>query len=396
VSLSKSFHIVEHFSHLPDPRLMRTRRHNLVDILAISLCATICGAESFSAMADYGRSKEAWLRTFLELPGGIPSHDTFARVFARLDPQALSRCFVDWVQTIQEKTKDEIVSLDGKRLRRSLNKATGSAGIHMVSAWSWHNRLVLGQVKTDDHSNEIAAIPDLLALLDVNGCVVTIDAIGTQKPIAQQIVKQGADYVLALKRNQPELYDDTQSYLDNWIERKFRDETDQIVEHSFYQTSNGEHGRIEARRYWAMPVPEWIDRKHEWAGLRSIAVVEAERTIDQKKSVHRRYYITSLPPQAKRIGHAIRNHWGIENRLHWVLDMSFREDECRVRVSNAPQNFAAIRHIALNLLRSEKRQKRSVKRKQLLAGWRNDYLEQILLDEEVYVENPQTGKLSDI
>jgi predicted transposase YbfD/YdcC len=234
--------IVKHFAALPDPRLTRTRRHNLLDILVIALCAVICGAESFSAMADYGVSKETWLRTFLELPGGIPSHDTFARVFARLDPTAFSQCFLSWIQAIQEKTNDEIISLDGKRLRRSLNKATGSVGgVHMVSAWSWHNRLVLGQVKTDDQSNEITAIPQLLSMLDVAGCIVTIDAIGTQKPIAEQIVNQDADYLLALKRNQPELYEDTQSYLDNWIARKFRDEKDNIVDHSFYQTFDGEH-----------------------------------------------------------------------------------------------------------------------------------------------------------
>jgi predicted transposase YbfD/YdcC len=379
--------IVKHFAALPDPRLTRTRRHNLLDILVIALCAVICGAEGFCAMADYGRSKEDWLRTFLELPSGIPSHDTFARVFARLDSEAFSRCFLSWVDAIQEKTKGEIVSLDGKRLRRSLNKATGSTGIHMVSAWSWHNRLVLGQVKTDEQSNEITAIPQLLAMLDVAGCIVTIDAIGTQKPIAEQIVNQGADYLLALKLNQPELYKDAQSYLDNWIARKFRDENDAIVEHSFHQTRDGEHGRLESRRYWAMPVLDWIDSKHTWAGLSSIAVVEAERTIDAKTSVHRRYYITTLPADAKRIAHAIRNHWGIENRLHWVLDTSFREDESRVRTSNAPQNLAALRHIAINLIRSEKRQQRSVKRKQLLAGWRNDYLEQILLNEERYFEN---------
>jgi predicted transposase YbfD/YdcC len=384
--------IVKHFAALPDPRLTRARRHSLLDILVIALCAVICGAESFSAMADYGYSKETWLRTFLELPGGIPSHDTFARVFARLDPAAFSRCFLSWVQAIQEKTDNEIVSLDGKRLRRSLNKATGSAGIHMVSAWSWHNRLVLGQVKTDDHSNEITAIPQLLSMLDVAGCIVTIDAVGTQKPIAEQIVDQGADYLLALKRNQPELYEDAQSYLNNWIARKFRDENDAVVEHSTYQTRDGEHGRIEARRYWAMPLPAWIDSKHKWAGLRSLAAVEAERIVDGKTSIHRRYYITTLNPDAKRIGHAIRNHWGIENRLHWVLDMSFREDESRIRTSNAPQNIAALRHVALNLIRSEKRQQKSVKRKQLLAGWRNDYLEQILLDQELYFETPKASK----
>jgi predicted transposase YbfD/YdcC len=378
--------IVKHFAALPDPRLTRTRRHNLLDILTIALCAVICGAESFTAMEDYGLSKEAWLRTFLELPCGIPSHDTFARVFGRLDPEAFSRCFLSWVQAIQEKTAGEIVSLDGKRLRRSLNKATGNTGVHMVSAWSWHNRLVLGQVRTDDQSNEITAIPQLLAMLDVAGCIVTIDAIGTQKNIAEQIVGQGAHYLLALKRNQPELYEDAKAHLDNWILRQFRDEKDETVEHTFHQTRDGEHGRIETRRYWAMPVPDWIDSKHKWAELRSIAVVEAQRTLDGNTSVHRRYYITSLPADAKRIGHAIRNHWGIENRLHWVLDMSFREDESRVRTSNAPQNLAALRHIALNLIRSEKKQQRSVKRKQLLAGWRNDYLEQILIDHEIYVD----------
>lgn len=376
--------IIGHFATLPDPRLTRTRRHNLLDILVIALCAIICGAESFSAMADYGQSKELWLRTFLDLPGGIPSHDTFTRVFSRLDPEAFSRCFRSWVGAIQEKTEGEIVSLDGKRLRRSFDKGAGGAGIHMVSAWSWHNRMVLGQVKADEQSNEITAIPLLLAMLDVAGCIVTIDAIGTQKSIAQQITEQQADYVLALKRNQPELYEDVRSCLDNWIERGFRDQDDQIVEHSYHITRNGEHGRLETRQYWAMPLPDWIDPKREWPGLKSIAVVEAQRTLDGKTSTHRRYYITSLMPDAKRIGHTIRNHWGIENQLHWVLDTSFREDECRVRTSHAPQNLAMLRHIALNLIRTETRQQRSVKRKQLLAGWRNDYLEQILLNEPIY------------
>lgn len=350
-----------------------------MDIMVIALCAVICGAQDFTAIATFGRGKEHWLRRFLTLPGGIPSHDTFRRVFARLDTTAFSQCFTDWVTAIAHKTDNEIISLDGKRLRRSFDAASGQAAITLVSAWSWHNRLVLGQVKTDADSNETTAIPQLLRMLDVSGCIVTIDAAGTLKSIANQIVSQKANYVLALKRNQPELHADVQGCLDNWISRGWQDELNEPVKHSYYETRNNDHGRLETRRYWSMPLPDWIDKKQKWPGLTSITVVEAERTVSGTTSKHRRYYISSLDQDAKKIGHAIRNHWNIENQLHWVLDMGFREDESRARKDNAPTNFAVLRRIAFNLLKKDNNLKLGAKNKQIMAAIRDDYLEAVLL-----------------
>lgn len=378
MSSSTDTSLMSYFADFPDPRMMRARRHKLIDILMIALCATLCGAQDFVAISMFGNSRREWLGQFLELPSGIPSADTFRRVFARMDQAYFSACFVAWVNSIAKKTDDEIISIDGKRVRRSFDKATGQAAIDMVSAWSWHNRLVLGQVKTDDVSNEITAIPELLKMLKVTGCLVTIDAAGTQTAIAGQIVEQEGDYLLAVKRNQPELHSDVTACLDNWISRGWRDENDRTVEHSYYETHDFGHGRQEIRRYWSMPVPDWINTDKRWTGLSSISVVEAERTVDGKTTVHRRYYISSRPHDAKCIGRAIRNHWGIENSLHWVLDMSFREDEARTRTENAPANLAVLRHIAINMLRRETTVKAGAKNKMILAAMDIAYLQKVI------------------
>lgn len=370
--------LMSFFSDFPDPRMMRARRHKLIDILMIALCATLCGAQDFVAISMFGQTRREWLSQFLELPGGIPSDDTFRRVFARMDQAYFSACFVKWVDAIADKIDNEIIAIDGKRVRRSFDKATNQAAIDMVSAWSWHNRLVLGQVKTDDVSNEITAIPELLNMLSIKGCLVTIDAAGTQTAIAEQIVRQEGDYLLAVKRNQPELHADVTSCLDTWIERGWRDEQDRSVEHSYHEMHDFGHGRQEIRRYWSMPVPDWINTDKRWASLSSITAVEAERTQDGKTTTHRRYYISSRHHDAKRIGRAIRSHWNIENSLHWVLDMGFREDEARTRTDNAPANLTVLRHIATNLLRRETSVKAGAKNKMMLAALDVNYLQKIL------------------
>jgi predicted transposase YbfD/YdcC len=370
--------IMDHFANLPDPRIDRAKRHSLMDVLTISLCAVICGADSFTDMETFGQAKYEWFVTFLELPNGIPSHDTFARIFSRIDPQGFSECFLAWISAIQEKT-DGVIAFDGKTLRRSFDKASCQSALHMVSAWASQNSMVLGQIAVDEKSNEITAIPQLLKVLDLAGCIVTIDAMGTQKSIACQIIEREADYELALKENHPNLYADVRSYMGRCITESWRDAQDQPIIHTVSRTRDAEHGRIETRRCFATKCPDWMDGKAEWAGLQSIVVIESERHVNGKTSFERRYYITSLMPNAKQIAQAVRKHWGIENKVHWVLDMAFREDECRIRKDNAPINMATLRHIALNLLKQENSgKKKSIHTKRLLAGWEHDYLLQII------------------
>ncbi len=371
--------IMDYFSSLPDPRIDRAKRHSLMDILVIALCASICGVESFVDMELFGEAKHDWFSTFLELPGGIPSHDTFARVFSRLDPQAFSECFLSWIAAIQQKSQGEVVAIDGKTLRRSFDKASGQAALHMVSAWASHNSLVLGQVAVPEKSNEITAIPALLKMLDLAGCIVTIDAMGTQKAIADQIQKQKADYVLALKGNHPNLCADVEAYLERCINEHWRDAQDEPITHTIFKSRDADHGRIETRICIATECPSWVEGKEEWAGLRSIVVIEARRNIEGKSSVERRYFISSLPPNAQQIAHAVRSHWGIENQVHWLLDMAFREDECRIRKDHAPANMATLRHITLNLLKQENSgKKKSIRSKRLIAGWEHEYLWRII------------------
>ena len=363
--------IASHFESLADPRLSSKTEHKLLDMIVIAICGVICHADGWVSIAEFGRAKEAWFRQFLELPNGIPSHDTFNRVFARVSPKGFQACFASWVRALSG-AYEGLIAVDGKRLRRSHDRAADQSAIHLVSAWATENALVLGQVKTDEKSNEITAIPQLLELLALEGCLVTIDAMGCQKPIARQIIDQGGDYVLALKGNQ--------SGLLNRVLTAF--ETAEAVEFQGYtvdtlETQDQGHGRTEIRRYCVLGT-EGLLSAPSWAGLQMIGVVEAERTEQGKTTVEMRYYIGSIEPKAAEFARAVRGHWGIENSLHWVLDVAFREDDCRVRKGYGAENLAVLRHIALNAVKQEKTAKLGVNNKRLRAGWDEAYLAKIL------------------
>jgi predicted transposase YbfD/YdcC len=366
---------VEHFGSLPDPRVDRTKLHPLLDILVIAVCAVIAGAEGWEDIAEFGRLKECFFRERLglELPHGIPSPDTFRRVMARLDPDAFGRAFLAWTQTLRVRTKGEVVALDGKTLRHSFDTAAGQAPIHLVSAWAATNRLVLAQVKVDDKSNEITAFPALLALLDLRGCTVTIDAMGCQKEIARQIIAQEGDYVLALKANQGQIFEDVRLFFEDATLGGFAG-----IRVRCDERTEKDHGRIETRRYWLVKEIDWLEGKPEWAGLCSIGMAESMRRIGEKVETERRYFLCSLKGSARIFGRAVRRHWGIENGEHYVLDVSFHEDACRIRREHGAENFATLRHIALNLVRRERTATRGVKARLRRAGWDEGYLLRVL------------------
>ena len=361
------------FKDLVDPRIERNKRHRLEDILILTICAFICGANTWTEVEEFGRAKRAWFDTFVALPHGIPSHDTLGRLFARLDPAGFRQCFITWMEAVAHVTQGEVVAIDGKTLRRSYDRAGGKSAIHMVSAWAAENSVVLGQTKTEDKSNEITAIPALLDLLALEGCIVTIDAMGCQKAIAETIVDQDADYVLALKGNQGQLYDNVRLFFDTGVASGFGD-----IPVNIHKTVDADHGRIETRRIWATTALDGIVDPGQWPGLRSIGMVESEREVDGQTTIERRYYISSLDGNAAQLGAAVRAHWGIENRLHWCLDVAFREDENRVRKDNGPDNMAMLRHLTLNLLRQETTCKRGLRTKRLKAGWDEQYLFKVL------------------
>jgi len=368
--------IAKHFRELTDPRTGNAKRHIFIEILIIAICAVICGADGWNDVELYGKNKKDWLKTFLKLPKGIPSHDTFGRVFALIKPEEFQKLFIEWIKAIEKLTAGQVVAIDGKQLRRSHDHDAGKAAIYMVSAWATTNQVVLGQRKVDDKSNEITAIPELLKLLDLAGCIVTIDAIGTQTEIVKTIVDGGADYLLSVKENQGNLFDDIQYLFEVDAAKGF----DQ-VSHSYTQKVNKGHGRLETRECWAIDVEEYLDylRKRErWPGLKSIVRIIAKREIGEKIEIQMSYFITSLPADAQSILKVKRGHWKIENQLHWVLDIAFREDESRVRKDHGPENFAVLRHMALNLLKNEKSAKGGIHAKRLQAGWNNDYLLAIL------------------
>jgi predicted transposase YbfD/YdcC len=362
------------FAELKDPRVNRTKRHSLGDILAIAICAIICGADGWTQVAEFGRRKIKWFRTFLELLHGIPSHDTFGRVFAALDPTAFEACFIKWIADLATASAGRLIAIDGKTLRRSLDSANGKAAIHLVSAWCGANQMVLGQLATDAKSNEITAIPELLKLLDLSGAVVTIDAGGCHKKIAQTIVDQGGHYILQLKGNQGTLHQETQMLFDQCL-------TDDChgISYSTARTVEKGHGRIEERKLWATTEVDWFAEKGKWKNLRSLIRVQAKRTLGQKTSTEYRYYISDLPADnASGLLRYIREHWGVENTLHWSLDINFREDDRRIRQGHAAENFSRLSRIALNLLKSEKTLQGGIKTKRLCCGWDHDYLLKVL------------------
>ena len=368
--------IAQHFADIDDPRYQHSPPHLLIDIITIAICGVICGANDWVAIEEFGRAKQAWFKTFLRLPYGIPSHDTFGQIFAQLDPEQFRESFIRWVNVISELTAGEVISVDGKTLRRSHDKGLDKAAIHMISAWASQNRLVLGQVKVDDKSNEITAIPELLRLLTINGCIVTIDAMGCQTDIASQIISQDADYVLALKDNQKHLHQE--------VQRLFTDalaDPTTTIPYEFDQTVDKDHGRIEIRRCWTIDASDYIaylDPQQRWPGLRSVVRIETERRMGSEVSQEIRHYLASLAGDPIHLNQVIRSHWHIENKLHWVLDVAFREDDCRVRQGYAAENLAILRHIALNLLKQEHSAKIGVHNKRLKAGWDNDYLLKVL------------------
>ncbi len=364
----------EHFNDLPDPRINRHKRHELADLLIIAICAMICGADGWVQIQQFGQSKLNWFKTFLTLPNGIPSHDTFGRVFAALDPVAFEKCFANWVNSLRADNANDLIAIDGKTLRRSFDHASGKTALHMVSAWAADCRLTLGQVATEQKSNEITAIPKLLELLDISGATVTIDAMGCQKQIAEQIIEQEGDYMLGLKGNQGTMHDEVKLLIDDAVEHDFAH-----MPYDFHETVEGDHGRIEHRKVWCTHEVEWFKEKDQWPGLRSFVMVESQRTVGDKTTCERRYFISSLDgTNAKRAGHAIRSHWGIENSVHWILDVAFDEDRCRVRQANAAQNISLLRRLALNMLKNESTLNVGIKTKRLRAGWDEQYLLNVL------------------
>lgn len=371
----------ERFSALGDPRVERTKLHQLLDIITIAICAVICGGDDWVEIETFGNEKRPFFDKFLLLPNGIPSHDTFGRVFARINPEQFQACFLEWVQDLVSASGNQlkgVVAIDGKTLCGSRDTASGKGAIQMVSAWARSNSMVLGQVKVDDKSNEITAIPVLLKLFDLTGCTVTIDAMGCQREIAQVITEAGADYVLALKGNQSTMHQDVIVMVQEGLATglKFRE-----IAHHTAQTLDKGHGRIERRRYWLVDDPTYLtylNSEGKWANLHSIGVVQSEREVNGVTSTETRYYLCSVGSLSEFV-EAARGHWSIENSLHWVLDIAFREDQNRTRTDHSAHNFAILRHIALNLLKAEKTAKVGVKVKRLKCGWNEDYLLQVLL-----------------
>lgn len=365
--------ISRHFDNLPDPRIDRCKLHKLLDIVTITICAVISNADGWEDIAAYGQSKEPLFRRFLALPHGIPSHDTFERVFARLDPVVFQHCFLEWVAHIRTKLPGDVVPIDGKTACGTRDTAIDLSPLHIVSAWSSANALVLGQLRTNEKSNEITAIPLLLDILDVKGCIVTIDAMGCQTAIVEKIVEQEADYVITCKGNQGQLHDDIEALFTRLLHEPL-EQTDLTS----YKTLDEQHGRREIREYWSTAHLDSLRAKERWTALQSVTMVRSERQTPKGTTTETRYWISSLPNNAQRIAHAIRTHWSIENQLHWVLDVVFHEDDSRTRSGNAAQNLTVIRHITLNMLRQETSLKKSIRQKRLRAGWDDTYMLKVI------------------
>jgi len=364
--------IADHFAELSDPR-RRKVTYPLINIVTIAICAVLCGADDFVSIAGWGRMKKDWLSKILDLSAGIPSHDRFNAIFAAIKPAEFEKCLLSWITALHDITDGQLVAIDGKTLRRSFDAASSKAAIHMVSAWATANHISLGQVVVDEKSNEITAIPKLLEMLELSGCLVTIDAMGCQTEIAQAIVDAGGHYVLAVKANQPTLHDGIADFFVDHLEDDFA-----RVKVSRHQTQEKAHGRETTRDYYVCAVPDDLPDRRRWPKLAAIGVAFNETTRGDKYSTEVRYYILQKKLSARRFAAAVRGHWSIENRLHWQLDVTFGEDQSRIRKGHADANFSILRRTALSLLKNNHTHKVGVKNKRLVAGWNDDYLKEVL------------------
>lgn len=363
---------IESFSDMPDPRVVGRTDHSLLDILVLTVCAVLCGADDWEAVEVFGETRLDWLRQYIPLKNGVPSHDTIGRVFGAMNSTAFQSCFTRWVSTVCGSLVGQVVAIDGKTMRGSHDRRLGKNAIHLVSAFASEQGLTLGQVKTAEKSNEITAIPELIETLDLKGSIVTIDSMGCQTEIAKKLIEHEANYVLALKGNQGNLHEQVVEFFDTAEQLQYK-----AIEVKPYVTCEKDHGRIESRRVVALSTKH-LEQVGAWVGLKSMIMVESVREIGDKRTSERRFYISSLEPDSKQIGKAIRAHWGIENKLHWCLDVTFKEDACRTRIENAAENFNIIRKITMNLLRQETSTKRSTPKKRYMAALYPEYLATVL------------------
>jgi predicted transposase YbfD/YdcC len=366
---------LDNFSTLEDPRIERQKLYPLIEIIFLTICAVISGANHFTEIVIFGEANLDWLKKYLPFKNGIPAHDTIGYLFSKLNPEHFKNKFIEWIQSVATISKGEIVAIDGKTHRHSFDSQSNKAAIHMISAWATNANIVLGQLKVNEKTNEITAIPQLLEMLELTGCIVTIDAMGCQKEIAKKIVESKADYVLALKGNQGTLYENVEQFFQFQNECDYKD-----YNFDYFKNSENDHGRIDIREYWITSSINWLEEKKGWKNLAAIGCARLSSTVGDITTVYNRYYIVSKDMDAKTFGEAVRNHWGIENKLHWCLDISFREDESRIRKGAAPDNFGVIRHICMNLLKQEKSFKRGIQGKRYRASMDIKYREKILFE----------------
>jgi predicted transposase YbfD/YdcC len=361
--------LLGYLSIIQDPRIERSKLHKLEDVLFLVVCAVLCGCDTWEAIYEFGKDRVEWLRKYIRLEHGIPSADTLARVFSLIDPEEFEQAFRNWVFSLYEVKDEQIIAIDGKRVRNTHDNRYGRGAIHMVSAYATEVGLVLGQVKTADKSNEIRAVPELLDALKLKGCVITLDAMGCQKDIVKKITERGGDYVISLKGNQGQLHQDVKLFFESIDKGQLK----KVKLDSITHTEKG-HGRIEERCYQITDHIDWLENKANWSGLRSIGRVDSMREINGVVSRESRYFISSLPGAAQRFSKAVRQHWAIENNLHWQLDVTFNEDKLRARMRNAAQNLTILRRMILNVLKQDKTSKASLNIKRMKAGWNNQYL----------------------
>jgi predicted transposase YbfD/YdcC len=365
--------LAHHFSEPTDPRIDRTRLRGLLDLVAIAIYAVVAGADSWDDIEDFGKAKHDWLKTFLDLTNGIPSHDTFRRLFERLDPEEFRRCFLGRIEALHEATQRQVIAIDGKALRRSFDRAVGKSALHLVHARATANHLLLGQVAVGEESNETTAIPKLLKMLEIIGAIVTIDAMGCQKEIARTIRGRQADFLLALKGNHEPLFEQVVASFEGACAHGRKQQGI-----GYHREWDRGHGRDECRRCWATSEIDWLEGREEWTDLRSVVLIESERFIGESLAVEERYYLSSLPADAKRLNEAVRSHGSVENSLHWVLDVTFPEDASRIKKENTPEDFGLLRRLALCLLKKETSSKRSIRGKRLRASRDDGYLLQVM------------------